>query len=306
MKNSKQLDEEYFKGNMEIKNVIEEHIQSGKKFFIGRIPGVEAQICYDFPRKSISQLHMFQLVHNAGINIQSMEDVRQYTLATMRAFQHCSLVAIWERQGLVYEKTGKAQEYLCQIAKKPEILAQALEPFYFLDRGEGNSWMECLRGKTVAIISPFSDTFQEQIQRGNIDKIFGPSAKWFSGTQFHFIKPPYTLAGNHEGKNWQDHFSEFKNRLTTFFKNLPEKPAAVLVSCGGYGMPVCDFLYSTLDQSPIYIGGALQLFFGVLGKRWETNSTIMKYVRQNPDAWVRPKESEKPPNSNVVERGCYW
>jgi hypothetical protein len=304
--NSTQLEEEYYKGNLVIKNLIEDSLRSGNKFFIGRIPGVEAQVCYDYPRKSITQLHMYQLVHNAGINVKSMKDVCEYSIATMKAFQHCSLVAIWERQGLVYEKTGKAQEYLCQIAKKPEVLAQALEPFYFLDRGEGHTWMECLRGKTVAIISPFADTFQEKINSGNIDRIFGKTAKWFHGTRFHFIKPPYTLAGNHEQKIWQEHFAAFKDRLTAFFANLDEKPAAVLVSCGGYGMPVCDFLFSNLGQSPIYVGGALQLFFGVLGKRWEGNATIMKAVRDNPDAWVRPKESEKPPNSNVVERGCYW
>lgn len=304
--NKQQLEDEYFKGNLEIKSLIEKSLSSNEKYFIGRIPGVEAQICYDFPRKSITDLHMHQLINNAGINVKTMDDVRAYVMATMRAFQHCTAVAIWERQGLVYEKTGQAQEYLCQIAKKPEILAQALEPFYFLERGSGKNWMESLRGHLILVISPFADTFQRQVDSDNFTRAFGSEASWFSGSRFSFIKPPFTLAGNHENKSWLEHFNKFKSELEAHVKSLPEKPKAVLVSCGGYGMPVCDFLFSSLDLSPIYVGGALQLFFGVLGKRWEQNPTIMKYYKQNPTAWVRPLESEKPKNAVAVERGCYW
>ena len=49
------------------------------------------------------------------------------------------------------------------------------------------------------------------------------------------------------------------------------------------------------------IGGALQLLFGIKGRRWDREfSSIYN------DAWVRPEENEKPRNANSVEGGCYW
>ena len=58
-----------------------------------------------------------------------------------------------------------------------------------------------------------------------------------------------------------------------------------------------------MDKSVIYIGGALQLFFGVIGKRWFTNKGIMKLVN---DEWIRPLQEDKPGNFVRVEKGCYW
>jgi hypothetical protein len=53
----------------------------------------------------------------------------------------------------------------------------------------------------------------------------------------------------------------------------------------------------------MYIGGALQLFFGVIGKRWFTNKEILALVN---DHWIRPDASNQPPHYQKVEKGCYW
>ena len=53
----------------------------------------------------------------------------------------------------------------------------------------------------------------------------------------------------------------------------------------------------------MYIGGALQLFFGVIGKRWFDNKDILKLVN---DDWLRPNKEDKPSNFTKVEKGCYW
>ena len=51
----------------------------------------------------------------------------------------------------------------------------------------------------------------------------------------------------------------------------------------------------------VSFGGALQLLFGIKGRRWDREfSSIYN------DAWVRPEENEKPRNANSVEGGCYW
>ena len=40
-----------------------------------------------------------------------------------------------------------------------------------------------------------------------------------------------------------------------------------LLGCGGYGLPLCHFIKTKLNKSAIYIGGGLQLLFGVFGGR---------------------------------------
>jgi len=65
-------------------------------------------------------------------------------------------------------------------------------------------------------------------------------------------------------------------------------------------MLIADHIFKS-GKSVMYIGGALQLFFGVIGKRWFTNKDILKFVN---DDWIRP--DEKPDNFKKVEQGCYW
>jgi hypothetical protein len=293
-------EEEFFQGNLEVRKALSNALETHKPVLIGRISiGGEASICDDFTRKQFPQLHIHQLINNAGILVKSVDDIRDYVLAALRAFQHSTLIGIWTDR-----RDWSPQEFIVKAAKRPTIAAQALEPFYFLERGPGNNWMEPLKGQSVLVISPFADTFQRQIDSGNFAKAFAPG--WFEGTTFSFIKPPVTLAGNHGNRTWQLHFKEFQAKLRQHIGAMDSKPAACLVSCGGYGMPVCDFLFTEMGLSAIYVGGALQLFFGVLGQRWTENSTIQKYVAANPDAWTRPSEEERPPNLQQVERGCYW
>jgi hypothetical protein len=68
-------------------------------------------------------------------------------------------------------------------------------------------------------------------------------------------------------------------------------------------MLLSHFIYQELHASVIYVGGALQLFFGVIGKRWFSHPAIMAHVT---DAWIRPEKADQPENYKRVEKGCYW
>ena len=298
-----ELCNEFYKSNIKIKDIITESFELDKKFFIGRIPGVECMICYNLPKKQISDLHVYQLINNAGINIKSYDDIRQYVFEMLKAFQKTTAVAIWERQSDVYKHTGLGQDYLCKISKGIEVYAVALEPFRFLNKHE--HWGQCLKGKNILVISSFCDSMKTQIKSKNIENIFGDKT-WLEQCKFTFVKPPVTLAGNHENKSWQEHFSDFKIRLSSQVNELEVKPDVVLVSCGGYGMPVCNYIYSELKLSTIYIGGSLQLFFGIMGKRWLNDKDMSYFFNKYRQYWIFPSDVEKPLNMNKVERGCYW
>jgi hypothetical protein len=60
-----------------------------------------------------------------------------------------------------------------------------------------------------------------------------------------------------------------------------------------------------MGKSAIYVGGVLQMYFGIYGERWlrERSDIMRMYLNKH---WSRPKENERPKNYKEVEKSCYW
>ena len=128
----------------------------------------------------------------------------------------------------------------------------------------------------------------------NIGDLFLPNQ------EFVFYKSFNTLAGNHIHNNWIETF----NIMCQDIEKLDFDIA--LVSCGGYGLPLCNFMKTIMNKSAIYVGGGLQLLFGVIGNRWLSNQTILKIINENQTKFIRPSDNEIVKNVGMVEGGCYW
>jgi type I restriction enzyme S subunit len=70
-----------------------------------------------------------------------------------------------------------------------------------------------------------------------------------------------------------------------------------IIGCGALGMIIASRL-KMLGIQCIVMGGALQILFGVRGKRWETHPVISKFFN---DAWVVPPNSCKPHDYKAIE-----
>ena len=79
-----------------------------------------------------------------------------------------------------------------------------------------------------------------------------------------------------------------------------------LVSCGGYGAPLSYYIKKELNKSVIYVGGGIQLLFGVMGKRWENIDMWKKIIKENESNFIRLSGDEIINNINRVENGCFW
>ena len=86
---------------------------------------------------------------------------------------------------------------------------------------------------------------------------------------------------------------------------LKDSYDVALVSCGGYGNLVCNYIFEKHRKSAVYVGGVLQMYFGVLGNRWlkERPDVVRLFLNEH---WSRPKTTERPRNSDSIEGGCYW
>jgi hypothetical protein len=272
--------------------IIKDIIKENKKIFIGRIAGVELKVAYYVINNILcSKNDIMELENNAGIFITNDKSLHEYSKLLIDSYLNCSLIAEWEKIGKVYSITGIGQEFISN--KTPltrKIDARSLEPYYF-----NESWMTSLKGKKILIIHPFVKTFMKQIN--NFKDIY-PNREWFEDCKIEFVEPPLTLAGNHNNIDWKEHYNNFIMKL----KTVNDFDIA-LVGAGGYGMLICNYIFKELNKSVIYIGGALQLFFGVIGKRWFENKEVMNIINDN---WIRPNKEDKPPNFNNVEKGCYW
>lgn len=275
-------------------NPLISHIIFDRPFFIGRIAGIELLTAYHVLHNHTLERsqNKAELENNAGIRVANEASLDRYVTKLIEAYEHCTCIAEWDPCGAVYAKTGKGQDLIrMRTPQIPKVNALTLEPYY--DTADMNSWMPLLKGKRILIIHPFVKTIEKQIPR--LKEIF-PGRSWFEDCTFMAVKPPFTLAGNHQDQSWETHYQPFVDSINSEFD-------VALVAAGGYGMLIADHLYSKLGKSVLYIGGALQLFFGIIGRRWFENQAVMDLVN---DAWTRPLPADKPVDAAKVEKGCYW
>ncbi len=294
---------EHFADHTALKTHIEESIANNKPFSVMRFSGVETLVSMQVLTNQVNGYQVNVLRNNAGINVTNAGDLLQYALMTQEAYKTATMHAIWRNDG-VSVHYGGAQEYIrkqCPGAI-PEIYAPALEPHYFLERGYEHTWPAALRGKRILIVSPFVDSIRAQVDSGNLQKIF-KCPQYFEECSFVFVKAPLTLAGNHQGRPWTHWFDKLKADV-----EAAGNFDVALLSCGGYAAPLGGHIYNKLGRSVIYIGGALQVMFGVMGGRWKS-FPLFQQLQSDPEvaaAWITPAAEERPANLKAVEGGCYW
>jgi len=290
--------EERMKGFENLQDFIETKIQRKEKFFIGRLSGNETRFCGQVLCGKNARPMLQTMAQTPGIHITSQETLKNYVQCYVNAVRNCDMLGIWDNvmysQAIDFYNFSKKM-----IPQKPIFHSCALEPFYFFCPSKYNNGVDCRldriwKGKRILVISSHINTIKQQVK--NLDKIFKPY-KIFNNNTFTFVCPPKTMAFNHENKDWVGHFEDFKKRVDG------QEFDIALVSCGGYGMPICDYIYSSMNKSCMYLGGPLQLLFGIMGKRWLNHETLKEYYNE---FWTRPLEEDRPINHHLCEHGHYW
>jgi hypothetical protein len=285
--------------NCRLKDYIINKIKKDEHFIIPRIAGVENNNAYYSKliqsgklKKNIEQyLRLNVMKNNAGIKITSMDSLNDYSNKYLDAFKKCEMYAVWENWGDVYKYISDSHDYITSTFKKEKIWAFSFDIYHYLH----NPWTHALRGKRLLIISPFIDSIKLKID--NRKEIYGVDL--FPECEFVFIKPPQTQ-GDEPSQEFNIELDKFKIEL----EKIKDTFDIALVSCGGYGNLVCSLLYD-MKRSAIYIGGVLQMYFGIYGKRWmrERKDILNMHLNNN---WTRPGQLERPRSFEKVEDSCYW
>ena len=235
-------------------------INSTNPIFIGRLSGYECiPIGKILNNKPVLKDDIYRLNNNAGILCTNMDSLKTYVKSYTDALKNNHLLGIWDgglgKQG--YEVAKFIYDLKPSISYIPSCV---LELFYFFEKSKYNSGKifyklnEYYKNKTILIITSHINSCKKQVENNNYMKIFAPY-NIFDNCTFKFVKPPITMGGNNN-IDWTIHFDKFKSDV-----NIIGEFDIALVSCGGYGMPICNYIYKDLNKSCMYVGGPLQLFF---------------------------------------------
>jgi len=303
------LDNLSFYDNNILYEYILEKINKNDKFIIPRIAGIENNFAVNvkllFNSNTDEEKEMYRrninsnivpMKNNAGINITCNNSSVAYSNLYLNVFENCDIYSGWEKNGGVYKGINRSQDYIENIVckNKKMIWAFCLDIFHYIHFE--TPWTFSLKGKKILIISAFEESIKKQIPIR--EKIYGIDL--FPNCEFILIKPPQTQ-GSQPSNDFIIEFNNFCKKLDL----IKDTYDIALVSSGGYGNLICNYIYEKHNKSAIYVGGVLQMYFGILGNRWlrERNEITNMYSNQY---WVRPMDCEKPLNYHNVEGSCYW
>ena len=158
-----------------------------------------------------------------------------------------------------------------------------------------NFWSKSLENKKVLVVYPFEQTIQKQFQVK--DSIWvGEHAGKLPNFDLVTYKPVWTLAGCTPHSSWKESLDVMKQDISKLDFDI------ALLGCSHYGVPLTSFIKNSLNKSAIYMGGELQILFGIKGARWDNWERVTKLYNEN---WIRPID-ELPTGHTIMDGGCYW
>ena len=289
-----------------LNNYLKEAIMKNERFIIPRIAGIENNVAHlghmfnknNGPLNTSATTYLKGAVktmkNNAGINLTNMNSIVNYANLYLKAFDDCNCYTDWEPYGNVYRGIKGSHDFISHSyaqSKRP-IWARTLDVFEYI---HSEPWTQCLSGKRILIISSFAKTIEKNMH--NADKIYGKDL--FPGCDFVYLKPPQTN-GKNDSRDFSVELKEFCDKID----DIKDTFDIALVSCGGYGNLVCSHIYD-IGKSSIYVGGVLQMYFGILGTRWKRERPdILKFYMN--EHWHVPTAEDRPKGFENIEGSCYW
>ncbi len=156
-------------------------------------------------------------------------------------------------------------------------------------------YTSALRGQKVLVVHYLANQIEDQYKKREL--LFdNPSIL----PEFELMTMPavQTIAGNCDPR-----FKDWFEALDFMYEETKKYDYDIaLLGCGAYGMPLAAKLKKD-GKKVVYMGGVLQMLFGIWGKRWEDEPGAVALRNEH---WVTPDPNFIPKGSESVEDGCYW
>jgi hypothetical protein len=93
-------------------------------------------------------------------------------------------------------------------------------------------------------------------------------------------------------RDWFDGLEELKKAMTQ------QEFDVAIIGAGAWSLPLAAHA-KRLGKIGLHLGGTLNLLFGIRGGRFDERGCYN-------DHWIRPVDSERPGNFDLMENGAYW
>jgi len=262
-----------------------ELLLQGDPCLVGRIGHTEGRIVGEclfrhgkFGRMTKKEAHQY-----SGIFPVTSELLSQFGAVYEASIAEVDLLGFWQT-------TFQARLLAERYADMPLAPLPALEPYL-----HDSPWSAALEGRRVLVVHPFADSIARQYATERPRLFADPRV--LPQFELEVLTPPQTLAPMTDGHgSWLEALDKLTERV------LQRSFDVALLGCGAYGLPLAAAIKRSGRQA-IHLGGALQVLFGIRGRRWEQ---IPKIAALMNDHWIRPSEAETPVSAVRVDQGCYW
>lgn len=267
---------------------IKQKIEKGEPFVVSRFGKTELGCITQYYKKKLFGIARRKRIYHYLCNLsgffpESFELIDDFCQMILMNIKEIDLLGIW--------KVPMENFFINRYMINAEITnLREIEPYY-----STHPWSEALKGKKVLVVHPFSETIKSQYMKR--EHLFEDKR----------ILPEFTLityqAVQTIAEEADDRFDSWFDALNHMADQIEKVDFDIaLVGCGAYGMPLAIRI-KQMGKQAIHMGGALQILFGIKGKRWDTHPQISKMYNVY---WVRPSQEESPKGKEGVENACYW
>lgn len=168
------------------------------------------------------------------------------------------------------------------------------------DRSE-HCWLPELRGKRVLIVSSIAELLCQRANQSIFEAVWAKSGKpWFGPAQVLPLPFPYSY-----DVHTQQCFGSSQNLLEWIVNQLnPASFDVALIAGSSLGIPIAAAI-KRMNRSAIALGGALQVLFGVGGRRWWNDPHWQEH--HITPAWISVPADQVPQVAGAyVDGGAYW
>lgn len=275
-----------------VNQAIGRRLRSGKPFLAARLGATELLNLRlrDFPveGRKRREAGFRQLCRWSGFFPEDSSLLPDFAETFKAAIPRVDLLGVWFQP---------FEEYYIRTLLGPQA-----ECAYLLDLEPWSApecpWTAALEGRRVLVIHPFARTIREQYARR--EALF-PGTKILPAFSLRLVPAVQTLAGNRD-----ERFADWFEALDWMFdRAMEEEFDTAIIGCGAYGLPLAAKIRQAGRQA-IHLGGAVQLLFGIRGRRWDEGEAFGYVRRFYNDCWVWPPPRDRVRNGGAVEGGCYW
>jgi hypothetical protein len=227
------------------------------------------------------------LLHlNAGVFPKEQAVLVDWAETVLVSLSSLDLLGVWFNSG--------EKEIVGKYAPSATLVdIKGVEPYY-----HESPWTRELAGRRVVAVTPFAGSIAQQWSTRTGADLFPGDPSVLPRFALRIVRSPFSAGLRRPSHpSWEAALTHLKTEVAK------EAFDMALIGAGAFSLPLCSFVREELGGSAVHLGGALQLLFGIKGRRWKDHPMISRLFN---DRWIHPLADETPRARWKIDGGAYW